>query len=450
MGDINRPSQRRWIRTGYAISLFFVAVTPTAAYIKGTVPEPGFYYYPKWGPLFFPYAAFYAVYIARAFRLLFEGSFIQDHAMENQRRIILSAYLICFAGGLQTFLLGMGLPMWRYALYMVPLGLSIVCYALLTNRLLDFQLVIRKTLIYSTVTALLSMIYVAIVVLPAWFFQGMIHSPGAWTYAAAACVVALLFHPLRMIVQRWIDRRFFREIIDREFLQELTSGFIHELKRPLTHISLPAELCLAKLDDISAEKVTLQESLQGLRQHLRYILNLSLEAGHRIEAVSELNVPSNAPMESVDLPEMLIKVLEMEQVIFQKSHVTVSVDVPAKLPPVQGHPKQLELVFMNLIKNALEAMESCTGVKELRVSAKKKEDQISVSICDSGVGIQQEHLASIFEPYFSTKSGRGMGMGLYLSKQVIKAHGGSISASNAEGRGAEFRVELPIVSISRG
>src|SRR5207249_440192 len=100
-------------------------------------------------------------------------------------------------------------------------------------QLMDIKIIIRRTLIYSFVTAVLTAIYVVITMVVARGLEGWVVSPNVFSSAAAACAMALLFHPLRMKIQRLVDRHFPREHLDPELLQEAAGGFAHEMKRPL-------------------------------------------------------------------------------------------------------------------------------------------------------------------------------------------------------------------------
>ena len=94
--------------------------------------------------------------------------------------------------------------------------------------------------------------------------------------------------------------------------------------------------------------------------------------------------------------------------------------------------------LLNILKNAVEASETAP----IRVSARRAGDRVEVVIRDKGPGFPAETAARIFEPFYSTK-GKGMGIGLYLAKKIIEAHGGTIEARSRDGEGAEFRVDLP-------
>jgi signal transduction histidine kinase len=109
---------------------------------------------------------------------------------------------------------------------------------------------------------------------------------------------------------------------------------------------------------------------------------------------------------------------------------------------VKGHPNQLTQVLLNLVVNAAQAI---TGRGQVDLGISRKDDMALVTIRDSGGGIAPENLDKMFTPFFTTKSaGEGTGLGLYVSKGIVEAHGGTITAGNHPEGGAVFTVELPV------
>src|SRR5258708_38911883 len=125
--------------------------------------------------------------------------------------------------------------------------------------------------------------------------------------------------------------------------------------------------------------------------------------------------------------------------------VSIHRDLPEQIAPICGDAKQLEIVFLNLMKNAVQAMDGRNGGGENRLSltGQEQDSSVFISVKDTGPGIAARDVGRIFEPYFTTKGHKGTGMGLYLSQQIVKAHGGSIEVRSEEGKGTEFIVRLP-------
>jgi len=116
-----------------------------------------------------------------------------------------------------------------------------------------------------------------------------------------------------------------------------------------------------------------------------------------------------------------------------------------KLPPIQGSSNHLQGIWLNIVMNALDAIENGNG--EVKVESKRQGNEIHVIITDTGKGMAPEQLNKIFEPFYTTKApGRGTGLGLSVVQRVIKQHGGYIQVNSQPYVGTEFLIVLPINS----
>jgi signal transduction histidine kinase len=126
----------------------------------------------------------------------------------------------------------------------------------------------------------------------------------------------------------------------------------------------------------------------------------------------------------------------------EKSRIAVQLSLEPALPGVKGNSGKLQQVFLNLFLNARDAMES-GGTLTLRTWSEDGFARIQVS--DSGQGIPPEHLARIYDPFFTTKGARkGTGLGLSVTYGIVREHGGTIEVESHPGAGARFHVELPL------
>jgi signal transduction histidine kinase len=137
-------------------------------------------------------------------------------------------------------------------------------------------------------------------------------------------------------------------------------------------------------------------------------------------------------------------VLQALDAELQERHITMQVQLSSELPVVIGHRGQLQEVFINLIHNAIEAMDTVKrDDRLLRVKSEPLDDAlIAVAIEDNGPGIDPAHMRNIFDPFVTTKTG-GMGLGLAICRMIVERHGGELSVSPAQPRGSVFRVVLP-------
>jgi signal transduction histidine kinase len=320
-----------------------------------------------------------------------------------------------------------------------------LAYAILKHRLMDISVVIRKTVVYSIVTAVLTVTYVMISAIVAKGLQGWVVSPTGFSSASAACAIALLFHPLRLKIQRYVDRHFFREALDQSLLREATDGFIHEIKKPLANITLPTELSVMDIEDWRSGKLSADKALTKIAQRLQYILNQTSDTGNRIDAIRAVTSTGENQSGLVDLMDVIQRSASLEKGLLEKNRVSLTLELAPGLPGVRGYAKQLEIVMRNLMKNAVEAiaLQGALAERRILIMTRKAQQTVVLLVKDSGPGMKAEDLAHLFEPYFSTKGSHGMGMGLFLCRQIIHAHGGRIDARNGDDGGAELRVILP-------
>lgn len=247
-----------------------------------------------------------------------------------------------------------------------------------------------------------------------------------------------------------------RRAADAERLAELgtmTGGLAHEIKNPLSTISLNAQLLaedIADLDVDERERTRLDNRLGSLRrevERLRGILSDFLQFAGRMHldpAPHDLNVVVG---ELVDffLPQA------------QGAGVRLSFVHPEQPVTAQVDPPLLKQALLNIMLNAVEAMEPMPadhGPRELMVRIDPVEPardarlrqrapgEASVQVTDTGPGISEDHLKRIFHPYFSTKSG-GTGLGLPTSRRIVEEHGGVLAVHSEPGRGTRFVLRLP-------
>jgi CheY-like chemotaxis protein/anti-sigma regulatory factor (Ser/Thr protein kinase) len=130
-----------------------------------------------------------------------------------------------------------------------------------------------------------------------------------------------------------------------------------------------------------------------------------------------------------------------------KHHTNLVIDVPSNLPPVRVASLRLEQVFVNLLVNAAEALDTNTGLIIVR-AREHGADRVVIEVVDNGPGIASAVLARMFEPFFTTKgASTGTGLGLAISQTIVTDAGGELSVESEVGRGTTFRVELPVAAL---
>jgi signal transduction histidine kinase len=231
-----------------------------------------------------------------------------------------------------------------------------------------------------------------------------------------------------------------REREVREAAMEATVAMIaHELKQPLTAIVMNARAGLRWIA---------KPDLGETRDNLEAVAGNALRAGEVIDGIRSLFKKNVHGRARLDVNQLIHEVLMAVSVDLRSHQVSVSTELNDKLPPVLANHAQLEQVFINLITNAIDAMDSVADrVRLLRITSNigRESFTVWVTIEDTGTGIDGTSEARIFEPFFTTKS-KGMGIGLFICRTIVETHGGSIAASRNDPYGTTFQITLPSIS----
>jgi two-component system NtrC family sensor kinase len=212
----------------------------------------------------------------------------------------------------------------------------------------------------------------------------------------------------------------------------LTAGIAHELNNPLNNINLNTEAMLDGFDDYARD-----ELMQMLRDTLAQVQRASSTV-HGLLDFTRVDEPVLVPLSVAKVIEDGKTLVANEAMI---GNVTFDVDIPADLPRVRGNPRGLQQVFLNLFLNAIQAMPD-GGTITVRAHS-TDEHAIQIDVSDTGVGIPEDELSSIFDPFFTRKEvGVGTGLGLTVSNSIIGKHGGRIEVRSTVGSGSTFSVYL--------
>ena len=217
---------------------------------------------------------------------------------------------------------------------------------------------------------------------------------------------------------------------------ELAASIAHEVNQPLSGVVSNGSACLRWL---AANVPNLDEA----REAARRIVRDGKRAGEVIARIRALTKRASTPRERLDLNETIREVLVLVGDKAKREDVSIQTQFADDLSPVSGDRVQLQQVVLNLVMNAIEAM-STVGERprELRITTRNVEDQVQVTVEDSGPGLDPNTMAKIFEPFYTTKS-TGMGMGLSISRSIIQSHGGRLWATAKDGPGTAFHFSLP-------
>jgi PAS domain S-box-containing protein len=222
-------------------------------------------------------------------------------------------------------------------------------------------------------------------------------------------------------------------------LGKLAAGVAHQLNNPLGGITLFTKLVM--------EEYEIEDKV---REDLQRILKDAERCRDTVKELLEFARQTRQEMRSHDVNEALSRTLFLleNQAIFQ--NIEIEKNLAPALPPIPSDIQQLNHMFMNIILNAVEAMEG-RGNLRLKTSLSQEHNQVVIEISDTGPGIPEEVLPRIFEPFFTTKEeGKGTGLGLSLVYGIVENHGGHIMARSQMGEGTTFVIELPLTRQEMG
>ncbi|HBO34855.1 MAG TPA: hypothetical protein DD636_09025 [Anaerolineaceae bacterium] len=219
----------------------------------------------------------------------------------------------------------------------------------------------------------------------------------------------------------------------RAFLGEVTAIFAHEVKNPINSISTGLQLIGMNMSP-DAPYAGLVERLQNDCSRLT----------HLVKSTLTFSKPVEYQIQPVDLADLIPAILDKWDPRMKKLNITHNFSAPAERLLIKADPRAIEQVFVNLISNAIEAMDERGGslnIKLVQASSQIVPPQCEIIIADTGPGIPDDLVEHIFEPFLTTKSS-GTGLGLAITKRIVTAHEGNIYVNSVPG-GSVFHVLLP-------
>jgi signal transduction histidine kinase len=221
---------------------------------------------------------------------------------------------------------------------------------------------------------------------------------------------------------------------------ELTATIAHEINQPLGAIRT----------NIETAEIMVKSPAPDLQEIGEILADIRRDDERASEVIGRLrSLLKKAPFElkHIDLNEVVRETLRFLSALAIAREVDLASFMAPTPLPIKGDLIQLQQVILNLIVNAMDAMSSMPSAERgLTVSTARDGNSAELSVSDVGPGIPAEKLKEVFEPFFTTKP-QGMGMGLSIARTIVDAHGGQLSAENRAGRGAAFRVRLPLAAL---
>ena len=229
-------------------------------------------------------------------------------------------------------------------------------------------------------------------------------------------------------------------------LGEMAAAIAHEVKNPLASIEVLAGVLKRQLSEQPEALETLDDIIKEAKM-----------ANAIVVEVLEFVRPIQLQVERVGLEGVLKDSITLAEGQMRRGAVTIKTDVDRGVPDLLADPHQLRQLFSNLLANAFEALggEGHVEIRGVLLPAEEEltgpdepAPQVSIEVRDNGPGISPDDLERIFSPFFTTKP-QGTGLGLAIVRKVVDAHDGRIDAVSAPGRGASFKVTLPVVPSVR-
>jgi signal transduction histidine kinase len=219
-------------------------------------------------------------------------------------------------------------------------------------------------------------------------------------------------------------------------LSEFTASIAHEINQPLGAI-----LCNAEAAELLLEKPS--PPMDEIRRIMTDIRNDDLRASEVIRSLRALLKHGEVERQPVSIHRVVMEVIAILRTEAERRGIELHTELTQVGPIVLGDRVHLQQVLLNLIINAMEAMQGIPNERRVSVCASQQDNEVVVSVTDRGPGIPSEQIPRLFDRFFSTKP-EGMGMGLAISRSLIEQHGGRIWVENASDRGAIFRFSIPL------
>ncbi len=216
-------------------------------------------------------------------------------------------------------------------------------------------------------------------------------------------------------------------------LTTLAAGVAHEINNPLGSISIRIQLLEKQLKASKPDQAAMTKHLGVVKQEMERLKQIVVDFLFAVR-------PMDVQLLSENPGPIIQEVADLVEPEAERFGIELNLSIPSDLPKILMDKRLIKQALLNLIKNAMAVMPQ--GGK-LGITAELGQDELRISISDTGTGIPEEMLTKIFEPYFTTKKS-GTGLGLTITFKIIKEHSGDISLESKEGEGSTFTIHLPI------
>ena len=267
----------------------------------------------------------------------------------------------------------------------------------------------------------------------------------AFSLAASTLVLSALLAEAMVIYARLANAI---ALLQRERASKLLNitaavgALTHQMRQPLTGIGTRASAARRFLAQTPPDI----DRIQRIQDE---IVSATSQTNEEIESIGALFKDADQPQSLINMNEIIAQCIQTLRQELDKQKITVRTDLDASLPLIAGHRGQLREVVLNLMQNAIEAMEaSANGGRNLTLETKRQDQgEVAISVKDTGPGLEQESKTRIFDAFVTTKD-KGTGLGLAVSRMIVELHGGRKFAYSDPRSGARFQITLPIKMTS--
>ncbi len=442
------------IKTAYLVATIFIALVPTKYVITNVTPRFYVKYYTVPGIIFHFESIFFLILVSYSLWKLFVAYKNSAGEKRNQLKYLSLSMFLGYIGGSLNFLLGydINVPFLPFLTYMGAIYPGVATYAILRHHLMDINIVIKKTAIYSILVTLITVSYFILIYIIESIFRGFVGYKSIYLTIGFLVVFTLLFQPLKNLIQSFIDKYFFKgsQAVLAEELQKaqeklkrterlkavgtLAAGMAHEIKNPLTGIKTFTEYLPKKHNE------------PGFIDKFYKIVSTEVDKINSIvQQLLDFSKPKPLQLQKTNIHSVIDQTLSLLSNSLIKHKIALIRDYDTLLPPLSLDPNQMQQAFCNLFINAIDAMKS-DG--ELCITTKVKPENVEITISDTGKGISQKDLEHIFDPFYTTKEG-GTGLGMSIIYGIIKEHKGTIEVESKENKGTSFVIMLPLTKIEK-
>jgi two-component system NtrC family sensor kinase len=216
-----------------------------------------------------------------------------------------------------------------------------------------------------------------------------------------------------------------------------TSGIAHELNNPLNNISLTAESFMEDFAEMTKEEAS---------EMMLEILAQADRAGQVVKNLLEFSRTERPLLSELRIDDVLDRTMKLIKNQIMVTGIHLKREYSKDLPPIKGRSQDLQQAFINILLNSIQAMKDLSGENIITIRTGPGPDGfIRIDFSDTGIGIKQEDMKHIFDPFYTTKPvGRGPGLGLSLVYGIVRTHGGYVEVKSAMNVGTTFSIYLPI------